>query len=88
VLAAGCGVADSGGTAPAGETSFASKQKARALDLSATNTDHLGVTLRVGDECWRAFASIYSPLGGEPRLPARMVVAASPPRIAPRSNGC
>ncbi len=50
---------------------FAFKAKARALDLSAANADHLGVTLRVGDDCWTAFAPICSPLGGGKNLVCR-----------------
>ena len=50
---------------------FAFKAKARALDLSAADADHLGVTLRVGDDCWSAFAPICSPLGGGKNLVCR-----------------
>jgi len=50
---------------------FAFKVRARELDLSGAGDDHLGVTLRVGDDCWTAFAPSCSLLGGGKNLVCR-----------------
>jgi hypothetical protein len=45
--------------------------KARDLDLSGADADHLGVTLRVGDDCWTAFAPTCTLFGGGKNLVCR-----------------